>query len=221
MGLKFQTFERSAQINLDALSGLEASAELAKFARSELKKAIDGGEASSIYDKYVNGVRDAEEETVRIPGPIYYEFSYWREVIDFALAALAKKSPFKRGTYKSSFVVMVGSQAMRPDAEIAADEEVTIVNTTPYARKIEVGHMTMRVPGTDAVFRQVRSQVVRRFGGAEGPFDIRFRMIYIPNGYILKGHFTRGHKPNARKKLQKDTAAGQRVTYPALVMNVK
>lgn len=219
---KFQTFEKNAQINLDALSGQEAQAELALFAITERMKAINNGEASSIYDTYVNGVEGKDtEHLVRVPGPIFYVFSYWREVIDFALAALEKKSPMRRGKYKASHVVMVGSQIMRRDAEIAADEEVTIVNTQPYSRKIEVGHMKMRVPGTDAVFKQVRAQVNRRFGGAEGPFDIRMRMIYIPNNYVLKGHFTRGHKPKARTKLQRDTAAGQRVTYPALVMSVK
>lgn len=189
--------------------------ELARFARSELAGVIAAGEASTIYTKYVNGREGAEEETVRPPGPIVYDFSYWEPILKFALNFLRERSPVKTGAYQSTHQVMIGSQFIDPAAPIAAGEEVVIVNTRPYARKIEVGFMQMSVP--DGVYNDAMRAVKRQFGRV---IRVNFRMILIPNGYILKGMFRRGYKPGARTKLGKDTQAGARMTYPALVMTM-
>lgn len=192
--------------------------ELAKFARSELASVIAAGEASTIYSTFVNGREGASEDTVVPPGPILYEFSYWQPIIAFALAELEKRSPVgpgKNGHYKDRHRVMLGSQFVAPDTQIAAGEEVTIVNTQPYSRKIEVGHMRMSVP--DGVYQDVIRKVQSQFGRM---IKVRFRMILIPGGYVLKGQFRRGYKPGARRKLGKDTQAGARMTYPAMVMTM-
>lgn len=213
---RFETFARDLQLATADLAPETISRELARFARSSLADVIAAGEASTIYTKYVNGREGAEEETVVPPGPIVYDFSYWQPILAFTLAELEKRSPRKTGAYIASHVVMVGSQAIRPDAQIAAGEEVSVVATVPYARKIESGFQ--RVSTGDAVFQDVRRKVQSQFGRA---VDVKFRMVYIPNGYILKGHFRRGYKEFARRKLQRDTQAGARMTYPAIVMNMK
>ncbi|KUL94322.1 hypothetical protein DK26_15015 [Bosea sp. WAO] len=213
---RFETFARDLQMATADLAPAAINQELAKFARGALRDAIAGGEASSIYTKYVNGREGAEEETVEAPGPIVYDFSYWQPILAFTLAELEKRSPRRSGDYIASHVVMAGSQVMRADAEIAAGEEVSVVATVPYARKIESGFQ--RVSTGEAVFQDVRRKVQSQFGRA---VDVRFRMVYIPNGYVLKGRFRRGYKPFARTKLQRDTQAGARTTYPAIVMNMK
>lgn len=213
---RFEAFARDLQLATADLAPEAISRELARFARSSLADVVAAGEASTIYTKYVNGREGAEEETVVPPGPIVYDFSYWQPILAFTLAELEKRSPRKTGAYIASHVVMVGSQAIRPDAQIAAGEEVSVVATVPYARKIESGFQ--RVSTGDAVFQDVRRKVQSQFGRA---VDVKFRMVYIPNGYILKGHFRRGYKEFARRKLQSDTQAGARMTYPAIVMNMK
>ncbi|HEV7337022.1 MAG TPA: hypothetical protein VGO06_13705 [Bosea sp. (in: a-proteobacteria)] len=213
---RFETFARDLQMATADLDPAVINRELAKYARASLRDAIAGGEASSVYTKYVNGREGAEEETVEVPGPIVYDFSYWQPILAFALAELEKRSPRKTGDYIASHVVMVGSQVMRPDAEISAMEEVSVVATVPYARKIESGFQ--RVSTGEAVFQDVRRKVQSQFGRA---VDVRFRMVYIPNGYILKGRFRRGRKQFSRTKLQRDTQAGARMTYPAIVMSMK
>jgi len=213
---RFETFARDLQLATADLAPNVIGRELAKLARSSLADAIAAGEASTIYTKYVNGRDGAEEESVVLPGPIVYDFSYWQPIIAFTLAELEKRSPRKSGDYIASHVVMVGSQVLRPDAEIAAGEEVSFVATVPYARKIESGFQ--RVSTGDAVFQDVRRRVQAQFGRV---VDVRFRMVLIANGYVLKGRFRRGYKPFARRKIRRDTEAGARMTYPAIIMRMK
>lgn len=213
---RFETFAKDLQLATADLAPEKINGELAKFARRSLAEEISAGNASTIYTKFVNGREGAEEETVQVPGAIVYEFSYWGPIISFALAALEKRSPKKTGAYIKSHVVMIGSQVISPTAEIAAGEEVAIVATVPYSRKIEVGGMRMSVP--DGVFQDVRRLVQSQFGRA---VEVRFKMITIPGGYVLKGRFRRGYKPFARRKIRPDTAAGAIMTYPSLQMRMK
>lgn len=213
---RFETFDRDIQIATAGLSPEAISAELARVAISERDRAIRLGEASPVYDTFVNGVRGAPEASVMAPGPIVYVFSYWQPIIEFTLAFLRKRSPVLSGRYAASHMVMVGGQVMRPDAPISADEEVTIVSDQPYSRKIEVGHMMMSVPR--GVYDDAARQVQRRFGAVISVYDTQ---ILLPNGYILKGVFRKGYRPGARTGLRKDTRAGARMTYPALIMKLK
>ncbi|MGE0290269.1 MAG: hypothetical protein AB7P16_28640 [Bradyrhizobium sp.] len=216
---KFETFAEDIRLATAGIAPEAVSAELAKLAKTELGRAVSSGAASPIYTRYVNGREGAAEESVEAPGPILYVFSWWKLVINFALEELGKASPRLTGRYQASHVVMVGGRTVDPASDIPAEAEVMIINTQPYARKIEVGHMRMTVP--DGVYEAVRSKVVRRFGGEAGPVQVRKRMVMLPGGYVLKGRFRRGYKSFARTKLRRDTKAGQPITYPALVMSMK
>lgn len=213
---RFTTFARDLQLATAGMQPAAINRALAQFAKDELAKAIAGGEASSIFTRYVNGREGAAEDSVEAPGPIVYDFSYWQPIIAFALDFLQKRSPVLTGRYQSTHVVMLGSQVVSPTAEIGAGEEVQIVNTQPYARKIEVGHMLMSMP--DGVYQDALRAVRSQFGRV---IDVRFRMVLIPGGYTLKGVFRRGYKPGARTKLKRDTQAGARMTYPSLQMRMR
>jgi hypothetical protein len=56
---------------------------------------------------------------------------------------------------------------------------------------------------------------MRRFGNV---VTAQKTFIDLGGAYVLKGVFRQGYKPHARKKIQKDTAAGRTVLYPALVV---
>lgn len=216
---KFQTFAKDIQMATAGLAPEAVSAELARFAVKERDGFIKRGEASPTFETYVNGVQGAAEASVKAPGPILYVFSYWEPILAFAKEALARRSPRLTGAYVDSQVVMVGGQVLQPGAPIAADEEVMLIPTVPYARKIEMGHMEMSVPRF--VVYDAATAVARRFGGAKGPLKVDMRMVHIPNGYILKGVFRRGIRPHSRRGLKRDTQAGARMTYPAIVMWMK
>jgi hypothetical protein len=211
----FQSFHKELMLATSDLRPEAINSELAKYARYELANAISSGQASSVYDKYVNGRYGIEEEKVVAPGPILYEFSYWRPIIDLATNFIIKRSPKKSGRYVDSHKLMVGSQYIRSPDDISPDEEVVIVNTQPYSRKIEVGFMQMSVP--DGIYRDAAKLIRSQYGKI---IRVKSALVKIPNGYILKGTFTRGRKRYARTKLSSDTQAGSEMTYPAIIMRM-
>lgn len=213
---KFQTFDKDLQLATAGIMPDQIRPELARYARKSVAEVIANKQASSSYEKYVSGRRGAEEETVSDPLVIYYEFSYWQEIIAFALDFLKRRSPVLTARYQNAHQVMLGSQFVSADIDIAPDEEVTIVNTRAYSRKIEVGFMRMSVDR--GVYQDARKAVMGKYGQV---VDVRFQMITIPNGYVLKGRFRRGFRQYARTGLKKDTAAGQPMTYPSILMRMR
>lgn len=213
---RLETFDRDIQVATAGLSQQAISAALAAFAKAELARLIASGEGTASYDRFVNGNAGAPEESVIPPGPILYVFRRWRQVIEFALADLEKRSPVKSGDYKFAHIPMLGGVPITNLDDVPADAEVQITNVMPYARKIEVGHMHMSVP--PGVYEASRQAVQRQFGNI---VDVSMRMVQLANGYVLKGHFHQGVGRFARTKLRRDTAAGQPVTYPALVMKMR
>lgn len=190
--------------------------DLAALARSSLREAIHSGEGNERNYRYVNGRYNASEDSVVPPGPIFYVFHWWNEIVEYAVAELKKRSPVKTGRYQKSFVVMVNGSPVIDYTAIPIGAAVLIVNVQPYSRKIEVGHMKMSVP--DGVVEDTLTKVRRRFSNIA---DIRFTMTTIPDPYILKGVFKRGYKAGARTKIRKDTMAGSMMTYPALSITMR
>lgn len=210
----FSTFARDLKLATAGLEPQAIAAQLAKFARAELAGAIQRGEASPIYARFVNGRPGAAEESVVPPGPILYVFSQWGPVLEYALKYLEGRSPKKEGRYQLAHIVMVDGRVVADPSTIPAEATVTIVNTVPYARKIEVGHMKMSVPR--GIYEDAEVRIGRQFADVE----VRMTMMQLPNGYVLKGRFRRGFREFARRGLQKDTKAGSRMTYPALTLRL-
>lgn len=213
---RFETFYEDVILATADLAPEAIEKELAKFARAGLAEAIASGEGSPIYEKFINGRAGAEEETVVAPGPIVYEFSWWPEIIDFALEFLRKRSPRKSGEFQNAWFVMVNGTRVSDWEDVPINAIVTITNDRPYARKIEVGHMKMSVP--HGVAEAGRLAVRRQYGSI---VDVRKTLMTLPGGYILKGHFTKGVREFSRTVLRRDVMAGEAVTYPALVMSMK
>lgn len=213
---RLQSLQKDLQLAVADIAPEKIAAQLAAFARSELRNAIADGEGSPIYDKFINGREGAEEESVVPPGPILYVFSWWDDIVKYALQYLVERSPEKSGRYKSSWQVMVNGQVVADPKTIPIQSVVTIINTQPYSRKIDVGHMQMSVP--PFVVEDARTKVMSIFGNI---ITAKRIMISIPGGYVLKGRFRRGIRKHARRKLRADTQAGAPMTYPALQMQMR
>jgi len=214
---RLQTFAEDIKFATKGIAPEAINAELAKFAKAELASYIGSGEGSPIYERFVNDVPGAPEESVSAPGPILYLFSWWPEIIEFALEFLIARSPERSGRYKQSWFVMVnGAERVTEFADIPVDATVTVTNDQPYSRKIEVGHMTMSVP--PGVVEDGKQAVQHQYGAI---IDVRKTMMLLAGGYVLKGHFTKGARKFSRTRLQRDTMAGQQETYPALVLKMK
>lgn len=207
MASGFEFFERDLKL---ATAGLEPDAinkALAAFARQELRRVISTGEASSTYDKFVNGVQGAAEETVKAPGPILYQFVNWPAVIRFALEDLDKRVPKKSGRYAGGFMVLANQMPVRDYKDVPPGAEVTIINVRPYTRRMETGaNKTGK-----RHFEATKNALARRY---KDVFLFDFKFLNVKAGlhpdvpYVLKRAAGR----------RKDRQAGMPITYPALII---
>lgn len=233
----FATFDRDVKLATASLDPKLINIQLADLARSELASAIQSGEGSPIYTRYVDGREGASEDSVEAPGPILYVFSWWRPIIEFALADLIKRSPRRTGRFASSFIVIANDRVVTDFDTLAADAEVIITNYQPYARKVQVGAMIMSVP--PAIFDSTRSAVVKQFGSGRNGFGFSVQFLSIDAGvhplipYRLRGQYAARYNAqrarlgrgeavphSQRPRRRKDLDVGQPITYPALIMNM-
>lgn len=213
---RLQTFAKDIQLATKGIAPEAINAELAKFAKAELAAVLSSGQASPIYETFVNNRAGASEESVIAPGPILYVFSWWPEIIEFALEFLQRRSPERSGRFKNSWFVMVSGSTVSSFADVPVGAVVTVTNSQPYARKIEVGHMKMSVP--HGIVEDGRQAIQRQYGKI---LEVKKTFITLPGGYILKGVFTKGVRQFSRTRLRPDVRAGQPVSYPALILRMK
>jgi hypothetical protein len=228
---KFETFDRDLRLAIADVEPDRINTALAKFAREELERVIQRGEGSPSYRRYVNRIEGAPETAVRAPGPILYEFVWWKPVILFALAELQKRSPRKSGRFASSFIVISGGRMLTDFDDIPADAEIIVTNFQPYIRKVEAGLLGV---SRRRVFDGTKRMINSRYGEiviAETRFLNIATGVHPSIPYILKGgsplrSASRSSRSSAfragRSFLapRKDTAAGQALTYPSVVLNL-
>lgn len=200
--------------------------------KAERERLIASGEASSSWNRTVNDVPDAPEADLRIGGSIVYNFGRIADVTAYALDMCRARSPVSSGAYRDAWSILVDDRIWTRDLEdLPFGAEVTIVNPAPYARKIDVGAMqNMSAPAKiiegvrQSIFRQYPGMTVwRKFINLSGTVG-NFRTPYLLKGGAARklakldmrsSAYRRGTKYLARRK---DLAAGQPVTYPALII---
>lgn len=182
-----------------------------------------GNTPSSRYERYINGVINAPDSAATVPGEIKFNFQFWENVIPFCLDFAVRESPSDSGRYKKSWVALVDGVVWDAAQAVPRGAIVTITNDQPYHRKIEVGHTKFNMPDSRIVER-MRQAVLKEFRGL---LEAQNKMIELTGPvsghaaevpYELRGKFTRGRRVFSRKGLRKDTAKGQKMKYPALVM---
>lgn len=215
------TVARTIRIFRDqALSPAGLSLKLAAFARRSRDELIRDGEASPSFTTYVDGRRDAAEETVRPDGVILYAFNTLGLAAAFAITFCMARSPVDSGAYRSAWMVVVNGRVWSGDLnDIPANAEVMITNPLPYSRKIDVGHMRMRVP--PGIVEAARQQVLRRYPSLSAERALVTIPASLGGGYVLRGRFRRGRRQHARQRLRSDTQKGAEMTYPALIIGVR
>lgn len=156
------------------------------------------------FTRTVDGVRGAPEEAVKPNGLIVYQYQRLDAVIEFALEILRALSPVASGRYRGAHTVLINGAPVAWPAVVQSGDAVMISNAEPYARKIELGHMTMNVPGSDHVYQQAQQIVQSRFAAAA---RVNFAMVDVPAfSYWLR----------RSQRREKGRRAGAALTYPAL-----
>lgn len=210
---------RSISVQFDAAIAaalLQTQADIAAFARREHAKVMKAEPRPTSFRRFVDGREGAAEETVQRFGVIEYHYQRLGEIVQFAMDTLFALSPVLSGDYRRAHTLFVGGVAVsdlktwRPES----GEEVYIANPLPYARKIELGKMKMRVPGTEHVYAQAQQILRRRFGNLAA---IKFTFLSVADGAVYSagdkagpvirhrsGRFAKGSHARAGRALEKD-----------------
>jgi hypothetical protein len=212
----FQAFERRLTLASRSLVDPKYLPQaLARFARQTRDDLIARGEASPRYATIVNGIEGRSEDQVRLPGPIVYRFEYLQEVVLVGLRLLRAGAPVLSGRYRDSFFVMANGSPVDETADLPLGAEVVLTNDQPYSRKIQVGAQQTSVPSH--LFDRVQKALRRTFGDL---VRVELRFIPLQGGYVLRRRGLR-RLADGRKSRRPDVRAGDDLTYPALVINVK
>lgn len=223
-------FERVINVAVAKMKPPEAQKRHAEIARKGLADHLAKAKGKPQVVTFVDGRRDASEDSVKFGGVIRYEFHQMAEVAAFALKRAQELSPVLSGAYKDAWFAMAGGKQVSADG-VPNTGEIVITNDKPYHRKLEMtvnaehwrGKARARLPA--GIVERVRQEVMRQFPGVHASVSF----ITLQGGYVLKGRanlqlakqnrqssaYRAGRKYLASRK---DTAAGQQMTYPALIL---
>lgn len=209
------------------LSPQAMSARLAQFAKSELKRVQAAG-ASPDYRRYVDGVRDAPEESVKPGGAIVYRFNLMAQAAALAVAELRKRAPVGKGPinprkavqrrYKDSFFLgLNGKFVMASDFNPRTANSlsnVVVGNVQPYSRKADVQFVGNRQLNysVEPQFFEAAARVVRsRFPNLDVK---RVYSVTFPGQYKLQQRQMRTGKQSHRIKRH----TGELVESPSIII---
>lgn len=177
---RYQPVEQQFRIAIEGTLA-DVHKNLVATAKREHARVMDTDPRPSSFKRIVDGREGVPEEAVKPAGIIVYQYPRIAEIVQFAMEVLYDRSPVDSGDYRNAHMFFIENSPATNLKEWRPGQEVTITNPMPYARKIEVGAMTMRVPGTDHVYRQARDIVARRWGNAA---SIRFTFRALIGGFV-------------------------------------
>ena len=157
-------------------------------AKRENQRVVQTDPRPSMVIRSVDGVVGGNEEQVRADGTIIYRYPRLGEVVRAAMDILFDLSPVLSGEYRRGHTLFVDGAQVSNLKDWGGTGSILITNVLPYSRKIELGVMTMRVPGTDRVYEQATSMLNKRFGNVA-------RILFTWQG-VIGGGAVRGTAGN-------------------------
>lgn len=200
--MSFKPFDRVVTIAPGSADDAWIAQQLAIAAKESLAEAQRADEANEIYVRAVNARQDVPEEQVKAPGAIVYGFDWTREASAYALAWLRAGAPRRTGRFARSFIVISQGREVAVEA-IGLGAGALLVDTQPYARKIQVG--AKGFTSYRGLFDKARVATLRQFKGLVG---VRVKFVELAGGYRLR--------VGSGNRRRKDRRAGSYLTYPAL-----
>jgi hypothetical protein len=166
---------------------------VADFAREQLTEAQDTNTRvlgrRPPHKTFVNGVENAQLETVRIGGgTIVFEFELVADVLRWIAGRLIERSPVLTGAYRRAHTLFADGVEVDVGGTIPVAEDYAFTNTMPYARKIEIGKtragraFVLQVP--NQIYERTAKDARARFGNIA---KIEFTFRGIAGGRQLAG----------------------------------
>lgn len=212
MRVKIEPIDQWVNVTVSELLSPDArSKAVASFARVQFRAAQDTNRAAlgnePPFEQFVDGRKGAMLESVNPDkGRIVFEFELVGDVVKWIMTELIRRSPRGpaggAGTYREQHALLVDGVEMPIRGEMPVGSEFMIVNTTPYARKIEIGTTKAGRPfvinAEPRLYDRVSHEAAARFsrvakisytfrplaGGARvrgrsGPRDMRYPTIFV------------------------------------------
>ncbi|MGN6773496.1 MAG: hypothetical protein ACTHJQ_27160 [Rhizobiaceae bacterium] len=137
---------------------------LIRTAKAKNAEVMSRDPRPATFTRYVDGKEGVPEEAVEPTGTIIYRYPRFELVVQYAMEMLFDLSPVLSGDYRNGHTLFLDGTPVSDLKTWRPGDEISISNPLPYSRKIEVGKMKMRVPGTDRVYQQARRKVMSRYG---------------------------------------------------------
>lgn len=163
---RIDALDRDVSLIIDEELSPEAqSRQVAAMARqlrdeaAATNRALTGQEPA--WTTYVDGRAGASEESVKVPGRIDYDFDAGSDVVSYVVELIAKTAPKRSGRYAKSVAIYADGVEVETPGAASDAEEIIVVSTVAYARKIESGRKGY-APG--GVFEGVAAMAMSRYG---------------------------------------------------------
>jgi hypothetical protein len=209
----------------------QAKAFLLRTARSGHSKIMADARVAGDepdYEAYANSPGHRQLESVKLPGPIVYNYFYHRRMVAVALKALREASP-PGNKYRNSHTLYVnGAPMVALPKNLKRTDVIFIANPRPYSRKLEVGktesgrNFLVSVP--NRIYERVTKDVLLpQFGKSA---KISFGYITPPDAYkLVKNNKSRSWLANKQRWYyapgqRADRAKGSAVQSPAIFIEM-
>lgn len=176
---KVEPIDRTIALMLNEnLSPQARSRQLAQFAGEQISQAEETNRSIlgrlPRYTVAVDGRMGAPLDSVQPNGVVLAEFELFNDLLAWIGEKLVLHSPVgKTGRYQRSHVLFADGVEIEVGQMIPAADQFVFLNTTPYARKIEVGSSSQ---APDGVFQVVATLARRRFGNV-AKIEFNYRAI--------------------------------------------
>lgn len=165
MAGRINPLQRDIEFLIQDTMGPEAQAQyLREHAEQEHKRALAQNEASLGYrpehDLFVDGMKREGLDRLTVGSRIVFEYHLLVDVIEFVDGLLQLHSPVRSGLYQASHMWFADDKEFDIN-NVPPAEQYVVINTQPYARKIERGLSRM---APDGVYEGVSILAKRRYG---------------------------------------------------------
>jgi hypothetical protein len=176
-----------------AVQAIVAAATLARDEVIASQGARSGLKPS--YRQVVDNVEGAPLESVTPDGYVMFAWGYLAEVVRDTYEALVMRSPKREGGYVAGIIMLVDGVEADLEAITADTQEVAIVASADYARKLEVGwkaYGPVLVQVGQHYVEETKTVSQRLYGDLA---NFKFNYVDLPNAWHIKnpmGHRRRG-----------------------------
>lgn len=185
-------------------AAIQATKDLVRFGIAELAiqehlKIMGADPRPLQHTIHVDGVKGASEKSVKPNGVIVYDYNRLDIIAADALDLLRRNSPVKSGRYVQGHRLFINQKPVENLKGWKPGDEVSISNTVPYSRVIEVGRRGQKVVKFSMppkIYFRVAQALRNEYRDTA---DIQFTFRAVLNGAQVD-QLTQGSAPIARHR---------------------